>query len=184
MTILPGEIWKPLPSRLEYVSRSEQLFSCSMLGEKGGSDWGAVRRLQAWDWNATCVPRPCSVGLREGGLPRKGPGGGVAEVWLSPPCPTAIFFYSLAPAAGLYDIKVFSQSQRSPCPDTMDPPRQFVEESTFATSVDMYLSAFAAESAWARAIVLVLWTLISGKFNFEERSLFLRVNLFLQSLKT
>lgn len=74
----------------------------------------------------------------------------------------ALSFYSLALAPGLYDSEVFSQSQSSPFAVTVDSPRQFVEESTFATSVNMYLFAFASWHAWARATILVLWTLILG----------------------
>ena len=121
-----------------------------------------MRSLRAWDWNATWVPRPCSVGLGEGRLQRKGTRGGVAEDWLSPLRPMALSFYSLALTPGLYDIEVFSQSQRSPFTVTVDSPRQFVEESTFATSVNMHLFAFASWHAWARATILVLWTLILG----------------------
>lgn len=45
--------------------------------------------------------------------------------------PTALSFYSLAPAPGLYDIEAPGQSQSSPFAVTMGSPRQFVDESTF-----------------------------------------------------
>ena len=90
----------------------------------------------------------------------------------------ALSFYSLALAPGLYDSEVFSQSQLSPFAVTVDSPRQFVEESTFATSVNMYLFAFASWHAWARATLSPV-DFNFGKFNFGEWSVFLRVNLFL-----
>lgn len=61
----------------------------------------------------------------------------------------------------------------------VDPPRQFVEESPFASPSLLLLVNVPGQGQLFYSCELI----ISGKFNFEERSLFVRVNLFLQSLK-